>query len=100
MKRSGHLAAVFLVTATLCVEGVTAPVAAAAPQVAQLACRLANRLSVSFRQSVPSSPMQWAQRPGAVPPPARTFVAREPACPVHRCAFRHYQFRLPPPTIA
>jgi hypothetical protein len=100
MSRSRHLAAVLVVTAALCVDGVTAPVSAAAPQVVQLACRLATRLSIGFRQSVPTTSVHLARHRIAAQPIPIVVPALLPETPVHACAFSPLQFRLPPPSFA
>ena len=86
------------VTTALCADQVVAASPSLRPQVADLAGRIVNRLTTSFRQTVASERPVQARHPGPAPrvqpggvEPRAVVVAHRPLSP--------FQFRLPPPTL-
>ncbi len=85
-------------TTALCADQVVASSPSLRPQVADLAGRIVNRLTTSFRQTVASERPVQARHPGPAPrvraggvEPRTVLVAHRPLSP--------FQFRLPPPTL-
>ena len=85
------------VTTALCADQVAVAAPTLRPQVAELAGRIVNRLSHSFRRVVPADmPVHARQR--VAPQPARAAVVATSGDVAHR-PVSPFQFRLPPPTL-
>jgi hypothetical protein len=108
MRRSRQVLAVVVVTTALCADHVASAAALArepmgaigrVAEVADLASGLAgrfvNRLSQSFRRSVPAIVAVQSRQPR----PAVTAIPapQDPAADVQPQSFTPFQFRLPPP---
>ncbi len=94
MKRHSQVLAVTLLAMALCADRIPAP--AATPQVVQLACRLAGRLTTSLRQSIPANRLHADRAAIATTDPIRRVFSpahRPTVHPTHAAD----RFRLPPP---
>ena len=96
MSRTRQILAVVAVTTALCADQVALAAPVQRPQVAEMAARLVDRLSQTFRRAVPN----------AVRPIDRSRVQTDaPSAPVAEpvavlalnCELSPFQFRLPPP---
>jgi hypothetical protein len=97
--RTRHILAILAVSTALCADQavLAAPSTAPGAELAQIAGRLVDRLSRSFRSTTPAHwssdlPRRWPERPTAsAPMPAIAVV--HPLRPL----ISPFQFRLPPP---
>jgi hypothetical protein len=103
-RRTRQVLAVVAVTTALCADQVVraAPASASSPsrtQVSELAGRIVQRLTVSFRRTVadaaPVRPQTRATERCTVDRPETAATVRVEHRPVSP-----FQFRLPPPTVA
>ena len=86
------------VTTALCADQVAVAAPTLRPQVAELAGRIVNRLSHSFRQVVRADLPVHARQRGLRPQaPALAVVAAAESVP--HPTLSAFQFRLPPPTL-
>jgi hypothetical protein len=98
MKQTRRILMVAFVATALAADHVAAAAPSVRPVVVETAKRLAGRLVVTFRRTVPSirfQPFRADERPADVKP---TVVAVEWALP-HLFESSPFQFRLPPPVL-
>ena len=86
------------VTTALCADQVVASAPTLRPQVSNLAGRIVNRLTTSFRQTVAGERPVQVRHPGPAPRASRGGVGPQVVLPVHR-PLSPFQYRLPPPTL-
>jgi hypothetical protein len=99
MRPARCLVAATLVAAALCADRTMAAAPSMRPEAVQLAQRLVNRLSVSFRRVAPVARFIADRQAG----PAVAAVDRSASLldvPHIRLPISPFQFRLPPPTAA
>jgi hypothetical protein len=98
MKQTRRILMVAFVATALAADHVAAAAPSLRPIVAETARRLAGRLVVTFRRTVPSirfQPFRADERPADQRP---TFAAIDAGIG-HRSACSPFQFRLPPPAL-
>lgn len=98
MKQTRRILMVAFVATALAADHVAAAAPSVRPAVIESARRLAGRLVVTFRRTVPSirfQPFRADERPADETP---SFVAVDAALP-HLFAASPFQFRLPPPAL-
>jgi len=99
MRPARCLVAATLVAAALCADRTVSAAPSLRPEPVQLAQRLVNRLSVSFRRVAPVARFFADRQAG----PAIAAVDRSPSrldIPHIRLPISPFQFRLPPPAAA
>ena len=99
MNQSRRLLAAALVAAALCADRTVTAAPLLRPEAVQLAQRLVNRLSVSFRRVAPVTRFFADRQAG----PDIAAVGRSPGrldAPHVRLPVSPFQFRLPPPAAA
>ncbi len=99
MRTARCLVAATLVAVALCADRTVAAAPALRPEAVQLAQRLVNRLSVSFRRVAPVARFFADRQAG----PAVVVVDRSVSLldvPHVRLPISPFQFRLPPPIAA
>lgn len=99
MRRTRHVIAMMVVATALCADrAIAAP--QPGPQVTSFARSLASRLTVSFRQVVPSIRLVEDRREGEgiCSPDSMPAEAGIPVV-VHATAGSPFEFRLPPPAL-
>lgn len=96
MKKARHILAVVAVTTALCADQVALAAPVQRPQVTEMAARLIDRLSQTFRRTVPNAvrPIDRS-RVSTAKPAAR--VAPVTIAVSLNCELSPFQFRLPPP---
>src|SRR5688572_8488229 len=96
-QRTRQVLAVMAVTTALCADQVVAAAPALRPQVAHLAGRIVERLTLSFRRTVAAAiPVRQDARRVTTASAGRTFLNRGAVC-INRYAATPFEFRLPPP---
>jgi hypothetical protein len=98
MKQTRRILMVAFLATALAADHVAAAAPSVRPVVADAARRLAGRLVITFRRTVPSirfQPFRADERPADQKP---SFVAVDAVLP-HLSAFSPFQFRLPPPAL-
>jgi hypothetical protein len=97
-QRTRQVLLALTVTTALCADQVAVAAPTLRPQVVELAGRIVNRLTRSFRQSVTVElPVHARQRSGALSAPE--LCALTPASDVPHRSISPFQFRLPPPAL-
>lgn len=96
MSKAKHILAVMAVTTALCADQVVSAAPMVRPQVANMAARLVDRLSQTFRRTVPDAAGVTV---GRVPTGSAVSYApqRPPLKVAIHLAVSPFQFRLPPP---
>jgi hypothetical protein len=96
-QRTRKVLLALTVTTALCADQVAVAAPTMRPQVVELAGRIVNRLTRSFRQSVTvEMPVHARQRPGE---PSRVEPSVVPQSEVPHRPISPFQFRLPPPAL-
>jgi hypothetical protein len=98
MKQTRRILMVAFVATALAADHVAASAPSVRPVVVETAKRLAGRLVITFRRTVPSirfQPFRADERPADETP---AFVAVDAVLP-HWSASSPFQFRLPPPIL-
>lgn len=96
MSRAKYVFAVVAVTTALCADQAASPAPLPRPQVAEMAARLIDRLSLPFRRSAPNSIRVEDRRP-SLQADLPAFPNRPVVAVVIHCDLCPFQFRLPPP---
>ena len=96
-QRTRQVLLALTVTMALCADQVAVAAPTMRPQVVELAGRIVNRLTRSFRQSVTVElPVHARQGAGG---PSRVELSVVPESDVPHRSISPFQFRLPPPTV-
>ena len=96
-QRTRQVLLALTVTTALCADQVAVAAPTMRPQVVELAGRIVNRLTRSFRQSVTVElPVDARQRSGE---PSRPELSVVPESDVPHRSLSPFQFRLPPPAL-
>ena len=96
-QRTRQIFLALTVTTALCADQVAVAAPTMRPQVVELAGRIVNRLTKSFRQTVTVElPVDARQRSGDTSRPELSVV---PESDVPHRSISPFQFRLPPPAL-
>jgi len=98
MNGTRRLLMVGVVAAGLAADRAGAAVPVLRPQVAQAARKLAGRLVISLRRTVPAMPLKVFRRDDRGVGPSKLAVL-PPRLWIHPAQFSPFYFRLPPPLL-